>query len=105
MQHSTWNTGINVGVNEGEKTANVELDNCFIYISVLKNASFATPVTVYPMLRLASDTDDTYAPYAMTNKELTDLVNTYFESTANSSSFVFTDPAIKTSVPAGHRFR
>lgn len=27
----------------------------------------------YPMIRLASDPDDTYVPYAMTNKELTDL--------------------------------
>lgn len=31
-------------------------------------------VTVYPMLRLASDTDDTYAPYAKTNRELTEDV-------------------------------
>ena len=29
-------------------------------------------LTVYPMVRLASDTDNTYVPYAMTNKELTD---------------------------------
>ena len=28
--------------------------------------------TFYPMLRLASDPDDTYQPYAMTNRELTD---------------------------------
>lgn len=30
-------------------------------------------VTVYPMIRLASITDDTYVPYAMTNRELTKL--------------------------------
>ena len=30
--------------------------------------------TVYPMLRLASDTDDTYQPYAKTNKELTEAI-------------------------------
>lgn len=30
--------------------------------------------TVYPMLRLASDPDDTYQPYAMTNRELTEKV-------------------------------
>lgn len=29
-------------------------------------------VKVYPMIRLASDTDPTYQPYAMTNKQLTD---------------------------------
>ena len=34
----------------------------------------ASNLTFKPMLRLASDPDDTYAPYAMTNKELTDAV-------------------------------
>ena len=28
--------------------------------------------TIYPMIRLATDPDDTYVPFAMTNKELTD---------------------------------
>lgn len=32
-------------------------------------------VTVYPMIRLASDTDNTYQPYAKTNQELTFLVS------------------------------
>ena len=32
-------------------------------------------LTFKPMLRLASDPDDTYQPYAMTNKELTEEVN------------------------------
>ena len=36
--------------------------------------AFSTPVTVYPMVRLASDPDNTYVPYAMTNKELTDAI-------------------------------
>ena len=30
--------------------------------------------TLYPMLRLASDHDDTYVPYAMTNRELTEKI-------------------------------
>ena len=30
-----------------------------------------TPINFSPMIRLATDSDDTYAPYAMTNKELT----------------------------------
>lgn len=29
------------------------------------------PVTIYPMIRLATDTSSIYAPYAMTNRELT----------------------------------
>jgi hypothetical protein len=39
-------------------------------------------ITVYPMLRLASDQDDTWQPYAMTNKELTDKLNDRVEFTA-----------------------
>lgn len=31
--------------------------------------------TYYPMLRLASDPDDTYAPYTMTNRELTEKMS------------------------------
>ena len=31
-------------------------------------------IKLYPMLRLASDPDDTYTPYAKTNKELTEDV-------------------------------
>jgi len=38
----------------------------------VKNGATVNGVTVYPMLRLATDPDDTYVPYAMTNKELTD---------------------------------
>lgn len=30
--------------------------------------------TIYPMIRLASDTDDTYQPYSMTNQEMTPYV-------------------------------
>ncbi len=44
--------------------------DCYIEIQV--GAVFDPAVTIYPMLRLAEDTDETYQPYAMTNKELTD---------------------------------
>ena len=40
-------------------------------VQVLPNKTIDN-VTIRPMLRLESDTDDTYVPYAMTNKELTD---------------------------------
>lgn len=39
---------------------------------MVRSGAVLNNVTVYPMLRLASDPDDTYVPYAMTNKELTD---------------------------------
>ena len=42
-----------------------------VIISVDNGADFTTPVTIYPMLRIATDTDNTYQPYAKTNRELT----------------------------------
>lgn len=46
----------------------------FISISVYTGAG-TIDVTFKPMLRLASDTDDTYVPYAKSNKELTEDVS------------------------------
>jgi len=43
-----------------------------ITLQIYKNNTF-TNHKVYPMLRLASDPDNTYQPYAMTNKELTEF--------------------------------
>lgn len=52
-----------------------------------ENLDFTNNVVLYPMLRLASDTDDTYEPYAKTNKQLTDDVATNTEAiTANTSA-------------------
>ena len=45
-----------------------------INMRVLNGTAIPSAVTLKPMLRLASDPDDTYAPYAKTNKELTDIV-------------------------------
>lgn len=36
----------------------------------------SSEIKFYPMIRLATDPDDTYAPYAMTNRELTEKINT-----------------------------
>lgn len=48
----------------------------------------------YPMIRIATDTDDTYAPYAMTNRELTNAVNT---GGGGSSDITDLAPAFSTS--------
>ena len=45
-------------------------DNLYVGCYIFKNASF-TNSTIKPMIRLASDSDDTYQPYAMTNQRLT----------------------------------
>ena len=51
-------------------------------VSVTDNS--AIDVTVYPMLRYASIKDDTYVPYAMTNRELTEkVVDTGWKTTGN----------------------
>lgn len=51
-------------------------DFLYVYVRV-PTGSTVNNVKFYPMLRLASDPDDTYVPYAMTNKELTDSLDTW----------------------------
>ena len=46
----------------------------------IANGYNANNVVFYPMLRFASDPDDTYVPYAMTNKELTDMFPSSYKS-------------------------
>ena len=46
--------------------------NVQLHIRVKSGTTISTPVTFYPMIRLAEYTDPTYEPYAMTNKQLTD---------------------------------
>ena len=53
-----------ISIASGSETA-------WIVLRVSSGTSLSD-VTIYPMIRLATDTDDTYQPYAMTNKELTD---------------------------------
>ena len=38
----------------------------------VKSGQTLSNMTIYPLVRLATDTDDTYVPYAMTNRELTE---------------------------------
>ena len=48
---------------------------CFVVIKIMVFDGYtANNLTFKPMLRLASDTDNTYEPYAMTNKQLTDQI-------------------------------
>lgn len=43
-----------------------------VFIRVRSGKAISTPITYAPMIRLASIQDDTWVPYAKTNKELTD---------------------------------
>lgn len=58
-------------ITEKEITATFNSDiNMYCLIRIAEGATVDN-VTFYPMLRLASDTDSTYQPYAKTNKQLT----------------------------------
>ena len=57
-----------LGVPSQFTLANDTLVNYGVWVDVGKTVN----VTIYPMVRPASIADDTYAPYAQTNKELTD---------------------------------
>lgn len=46
-----------------------------ISLTVFKNYAITGTLTFKPMVTLVEDTDTTWRPYAMTNKELTDVVN------------------------------
>ena len=51
-------------------------DYKYIYAFLhVANGTTVNNVDVYPMLRLASDPDDTYVPHAMSNREITDRLN------------------------------
>lgn len=59
--------------------------NIGIAIRVAKDY-VADEVIIKPMIRLATDTDDTYQPYAKTNKELTDDVSSLNTAIANEAA-------------------
>lgn len=56
-------------------------------LEVLDNTEVSSTLTLYPLLRLASDSDPTYQPYAMTNRELTQEIDKRIESVVSSLSF------------------
>lgn len=68
-----------------------------IELYIIADSTYSGNLTVYPMIRLASDTDTTHAPYAMTNRELTENKAPYL-----SSSSVGTN--ISQSVSAGDTY-
>jgi len=52
-------------------THKVNLEDTYVMIRIPPNEALNN-VVFKPMIRLATDTDDTYVPYAMTNRELTE---------------------------------
>ncbi len=70
-QNDSTNTFLYVYEDEEEFVLPAS-DAYYGIILTIKSGVTVSNLTFYPMLRLASDPDDTYQPYAMTNKELTD---------------------------------
>lgn len=69
---------IAVNDTEVEFIQDDSFNQIWIYIWVTNGTTF-DQVNVKPMLRLASIADDTYAPYAKTNKQLTDDITSHAE--------------------------
>ena len=55
-----------------DKTFTIPNNSTDIKVYIHINSNYSGSVSIYPMIRLATDTDDTYVPYAKTNKQLTD---------------------------------
>ena len=68
--------------------------NNFSFNIIARTGGAISNEKIYPMMRIAEDTDDTYVPYAMTNKELTEVasvVSNLDMSKSISSSGAYTD--------------
>lgn len=76
---TTWARyiGTPLTVENPETTVNIDYsdyDRLYIYVEVPSdNSPISSPITVKPMIRLTSDTDNTWQPYAMTNRQLTEI--------------------------------
>ena len=67
-------------------------DYVHLYMSIIiLNGQTCTNEVFYPMLRPADDTDETYQPFAMTNKMLTDAVYEKFIPAENISFTAYAD--------------
>lgn len=71
--NGSWVYYSNLGDEDTLFTPNITATQCVVDI-VVRDGQIADNVIFKPMLRLATDSDSTYQPYAMTNKELTKQV-------------------------------
>lgn len=71
MSNKSWYDDIGTG---GTLTTTDVKRFVGLRIIIKSGTAFSTPVTFKPMLRLASDIDDTYQPYAKTNRQLTEVI-------------------------------
>jgi hypothetical protein len=81
-----WVGQNNAGYSKNTHTFTISAENInhdmYIRTALASDGTVYDNETIYIMLRLASDQDDTWQPYAMTNKQLTDKLNDRVEFTA-----------------------
>ena len=84
---SPWTTYILA--NSGKFT--IPNDDTVVYRLVIRSGAVLSNAIIKPMLRLASDPDDTYQPYAMTNRELTDTKVGKAKTATEAKTTVFSE--------------
>lgn len=83
---TTIATDIGAGATFTITTEMLSWVSIHVFIRVRSGKAISTPITYAPMIRLASIKDDTYVPYAKTNKEITDeLGSTDISSIGNGT--------------------
>ena len=78
---TTSGTNANCNLSNNWQVTVTNAVYAYIYIYVYSGKTVSN-LTFKPLLRLAADTDNTYQPYAKTNKELTDELDTAREQIA-----------------------
>ena len=72
--------------NEDSVSFTLDTDtDVYVTIRINNGTDYTTPKVFKPMITLATDTDSTYAPYAMTNRELTEKVTPSTKQTVTLS--------------------
>lgn len=85
-------TGFDIANIPYENEYNFTNTQGYKYLVVCVNAySSVTLDQIKPIIRLATDTDDTYVPYAMTNRELTEKLTEALDSVTLLSNSTLTD--------------
>ena len=91
------------GSGEGEFLLQPQSGDVYFAINFCVISGKSVNTTIKPMIRLASDSDGSYTPYAMTNKQLTDAVKILrksFTGSTNTSSDGFYNVALSlTDIP------
>ena len=92
-----YGSGLSIIING----CNLRDDGAYITFWVGVRGDISSQLTIYPMIRLASDPSTEFTPYAMTNRELTDKVTQMY---VKNESYTYTVPSNTTWKQALHDF-